>query len=1769
MLVIWLFSSCWATVSTLTVVDGWSCDNGNTLSEASWVTNLNNDNEICEAYSTTGPLTTQANGGKWIAMYFSSFTLPAGDVIDKVEIIYKEKSDSAQSVNCCISDNSSTTKWSNATSDDESFVITSTQTFSSGTSWTVRTFDITQWINTETRINSLEVLFWQPADQTGRCWLDYVRVEVTHHYAGTYDYGSTTNKKAYEKLDADDPPAGGPILSGAVEFASTSYIRISVSDDIHYISSNTSTSNKCPAHEFQFKINEATNTITNIYVEWEGWGVKSDLGGDFGGGGGAVGGSSYGSKLFIWNISISSWVMISSHTASSDVTISSNIASEFTLYIDSSSYLYLAVLGPERGFTGSADIKTDYVKVVISTTDVTAPSAITTLSALTPDTTSQIKLTWIAPGDDGTTGPIENGEFRIQYSTNPDANEKGGWSYANYDISIPTTCPALSSHTRTVTGLGHNTTYYFRIWTRDEKPSNWSEVSNEAAQSTLCNPPIALGFREVYSSSMTVSWDPNGNPSWTKYLVECSSVAVGFQPPTASSWTTLSTYQPVNLSPNTTYYFRVKAQNNNGIDTEWISLNSTSTLCNLPIAQGFTDIYTSSITANWGNNGNPELTEYFCEVSSVTPFSSFNDSNWITLSSYTFSSLSPNCTYWFRVKARNWNLIETNYADLGSTHTLCNPPTDLVFQDVCISSITLQWSNNSNSHSTIYELEASTYTEGDYGVIYTGYELSYNHTGLTPNVTYYYKVRAKNLDDVYSNYTPSIDTHTLCNIPGKPGFTEVQVSSMVVQWSSNSNSSATVYELLISTDNIEWSIEVSTKSTNYTDTGLDPNTTYWYKVRAKNLDNIWTDYSDTSSTSTLCNPPLTQPLTNVYTSSITANWGKNSNPDWTKYLIECSSISLGGKVFKSSWTVNNSYVFESLDLNTTYYFRVKARNNNDVDTQWVSLDSTSTLCNPPQNLTATDRTTSSIDLSWDANSNPGWTVYEIEKSTNETNWEVEIATTSTNYTNTGLNEKSTYWYRVRAKNNNGIYTDYCDVFSTMTLSVPPSAISDLTGLTHNSIEGAVILSWTAPGDDSTTGTATTYIIKCSSESNIENEADFSNALDLSEFSTSPIPDPHEAGTSESFTITGLIPGVTYYFAIKGKDKADNVGSWSRAGVNQENYAIAYDTNPPAPTSLTAIAGFNQIDLEWTAPVPFPDDFDYYRVYCDSTSDTLWDDTFIATETVNTSWTHYELAGNNTYYYRITAVDTGPNILESDYSNVASTCPKIGGPSSPSNFVGTALSSTTIKWTWNDNSDNEDGFEIHTSTHGVLVSSNTLTAGTTEYLQQLLSPNTSSYYHHIHAVNQLGESNQANASPYPVWTLANMPMDLTISQVWSSSMSLTWNENSNPNWTKYGLSKSTDNFIANISTFIILTDNLTDTTTVAYSLSLNTTYWFRCWAYNEQEIQTDYIVSLATPTLANPPGTGPITDVSSVTIRANWTANSNPDGTQYNVEISSISEGGSILNNSGWITSLNNLFDSLTPNVTYWIRVKARNHANRETSYVNLGSTHTRCSVPVGLNFVEVSTDSIEISWQNNGNSDSTIYELEASTGIDNDYGVIYTGAGLSYTHSGLTPNVTYYYRVRARNLDGVYSNYTASIDTHTLCNTPGDISFTSVLETQIDLTWQTNNNSASTVYTLESSSETNTNYKQIYQGTNNSYSHTSLAPNVTYYYRVYATNLDGVNSGYNTPNSTHTLCNAPANLVFTGVTETDISVQWQANNNSGSTIYELEASTGIDNDYGV
>lgn len=152
----------------------------------------------------------------------------------------------------------------------------------------------------------------------------------------------------------------------------------------------------------------------------------------------------------------------------------------------------------------------------------------------------------------------------------------------------------------------------------------------------------------------------------------------------------------------------------------------------------------------------------------------------------------------------------------------------------------------------------------------------------------------------------------------------------------------------------------------------------------------------------------------------------------------------------------------------------------------------------------------------------------------------------------GLQPLTTYYFIIRAADEVPNWSGFSNVATKTTSgdATPPAAIADLTvtGVTGTSLS----LRWTAPGDDGTTGTATSYDIRYST-------SPITNGNWNSATTVTGEPAPAAAGSQQTFTITGLAGSQTYYVAMKTTDDAGNVSTLS----NVANGTTA-DTIPPAP-----------------------------------------------------------------------------------------------------------------------------------------------------------------------------------------------------------------------------------------------------------------------------------------------------------------------------------------------------------------------------------------------------------------------------------------------------------------------------------------------------------------------------------------------------------------------------------------------------------------------------
>ncbi|HEX7879606.1 MAG TPA: putative glycoside hydrolase [Candidatus Eisenbacteria bacterium] len=200
-------------------------------------------------------------------------------------------------------------------------------------------------------------------------------------------------------------------------------------------------------------------------------------------------------------------------------------------------------------------------------------------------------------------------------------------------------------------------------------------------------------------------------------------------------------------------------------------------------------------------------------------------------------------------------------------------------------------------------------------------------------------------------------------------------------------------------------------------------------------------------------------------------------------------------------------------------FRVLSFTTNSVTVAWTA----------PGDDGATG-TASSYDMRWSTTS-----ISEINFATRSyitTEPQPAVAGTTQQLTIVGFSPGRTYYLALKTADEKPNWSAMSNLLSFTTLidNTPPATISDLVGmlLAGDTVE----LGWTAPGDDNMTGLATTYDVRMATAPITDANFDQSPSL-VGE------PPPANPGSAQGFEVSDLLPGLTYWVAMKAIDDVGN------------------------------------------------------------------------------------------------------------------------------------------------------------------------------------------------------------------------------------------------------------------------------------------------------------------------------------------------------------------------------------------------------------------------------------------------------------------------------------------------------------------------------------------------------------------------------------------------------------------------------------------------------
>ena len=248
------------------------------------------------------------------------------------------------------------------------------------------------------------------------------------------------------------------------------------------------------------------------------------------------------------------------------------------------------------------------------------------------------------------------------------------------------------------------------------------------------------------------------------------------------------------------------------------------------------------------------------------------------------------------------------------------------------------------------------------------------------------------------------------------------------------------------------------------------------------------------------------------------------------------------------------------------------------------------------------------------------------------------------------------------------------------------------------------------------------------------------------------------------------------------------------------------------------------------------------------------------------------------------------------------------------------------------------------------------------------------------------------------------------------------------------------------------------------------------------------------------------------------------------------------------------------------------------------TTHDLPGVPISLTARPVDDTKIDLAWQApayDGGTAVTGYRLQYSTDGINFVNLSSTNSTTrSYEHRGRSRGSTYHYQVAAINSAGTGAYSTpVPATTYDVPGVPISLTARPVDDTKIDLAWQApayDGGTAVTGYQISFSTSGGGSFRV--DGSTFTYQHTGLESGDTYHYQIAAINsvdrgaysnsvsaTAGGSGGTNTGSGGDNLPTAPVGLTSAAVSDTQISLSWQAPTNSdAATIsgYKIQFSAG-------
>ncbi|MDZ7366939.1 MAG: fibronectin type III domain-containing protein [candidate division KSB1 bacterium] len=544
----------------------------------------------------------------------------------------------------------------------------------------------------------------------------------------------------------------------------------------------------------------------------------------------------------------------------------------------------------------------------------------------------------------------------ITWSTDEPADSQVEYGLTTSYGSSSLPDPALvTSHTVTLSGLQPNTTYHYRVKSKDAA-GNLS-TSGDFTFTTLpvdVTPPeiTKVAANNISASTATINWNTNeAGDSQVEYGLTTS---YGSSSSLDAALVTSHSVTLSNLQPNTTYHYRVKSKDAAG---------NLATSNDFTFTTGFTttlfadDFNAATIDTNKWNKGTNAGNQSLVASSRLELRSQGSETGWV-ITRHAYAAKNTIVSVKVVQPNNDGDLGISPTFNLASKYGVYDQPNWYRFYVYRNSNsgpyrLFVQWKKSSVEdgldvtgslviNGAVYLRlrfdETNIHFEASLdGVNWTDtYTEAFGLPGYTLDSNFYYELAAYNTP---AKGVLTVDDFAIMNTSSTQDTQPPQISGVATQNITNVNAQIIWQTNEASDSQVEYGLTASYGSSSPLDpalvnshsvtlANLQPNTTYHYRVKSKDAaGNLSTsgDFTFTTLPADVTPPEITNvAANNISASTATINWNTNEASDsQVEYGLTTGYGS--SSPLDATLVTSHSVTLSNLQPNTTYHYRVKSK----------------------------------------------------------------------------------------------------------------------------------------------------------------------------------------------------------------------------------------------------------------------------------------------------------------------------------------------------------------------------------------------------------------------------------------------------------------------------------------------------------------------------------------------------------------------------------------------------------------------------------------------------------------------------------------------------------------------------------------------------------------------------------------------------------------------------------------------------------------------------